>query len=109
MKTPSLIPMLILGLSTCLPGVALAAGNVEAGADKARTCLGCHGVPSYTNAYPTYKVPKLGGQHAQYMVAALQAYKTGQRTHATMEAQAASLSDQDMEDIAAYFAAHPGQ
>jgi cytochrome c553 len=83
---------------------AQAAGDVEAGRLKAATCMGCHGVPSYTNAYPTYHVPRLGGQHADYIVAALQAYKAGQRPHKTMHAQAATMSEEDMQDIAAYFA-----
>ncbi len=62
------------------------------------------GIPGYHNAYPSYRVPKVGGQHAEYIVAALKAYKAGQRPHKTMQAQASSLSDEDMADIAAYFA-----
>ena len=88
--------------------LALAAGNVEAGKLKANTCMGCHGIPGYTNAYPTYRVPKLGGQSAEYLAAALKAYKTGERPHKTMQAQAASLSDQDIEDISAFLAVSPG-
>jgi cytochrome c553 len=80
-----------------------AAGNAEDGGAKAQTCLGCHGAPGMRNAYPGYKVPKLGGQHEQYLVAALQAYKNGQRAHPTMQVQAEDLSDQDMADIAAFF------
>jgi cytochrome c553 len=85
-------------------GGAAQAADIEAGRLQAATCMGCHGVPSYTNVYPSYHVPKLGGQHADYIVAALQAYKSGQRPHKTMQAQAASLSDEDMRNIAAYFA-----
>lgn len=81
-----------------------AAGDPEAGRYKAQTCLGCHGVSGYENVYPTYKVPKLGGQHAEYLVSALKAYAAGKRDHATMRAQARALSEQDMQDIAAYFA-----
>ena len=81
-------------------------GDPRAGRDKASTCMGCHGVPSYMNVYPTYHVPKLGGQHAEYLVAALEAYRDGTRKHSTMQAQAATLSDQDMADIAAYFATY---
>lgn len=95
--------VLLLGLSLPLAGTATAA-DVDAGRAKAFTCLGCHGVPGYNNVYPTYKVPKLGGQHAPYIVSALKAYQAGQRGHDTMHAQAASLSAQDMEDIAAFFA-----
>ena len=100
------------GLALACAIVALpagAAGDPEAGKLKAFTCLGCHAVPSYTNVYPSYEVPKLGGQHAAYLVAALQAYKSGQRSHQTMQAQAASLSDQDMQAIAAFFAGAPAQ
>jgi cytochrome c553 len=81
---------------------AHAAGDAALGEKKFYTCLGCHGIANYKNAYPDYSVPKLRHQHAAYIIAALQEYKTGQRPHATMHAQAASLSDQDMEDIAAY-------
>jgi cytochrome c553 len=66
------------------------------------TCYGCHGVENYKNAYPDYSVPKLRHQHAAYIIAALNEYKSGQRPHPTMHAQAASLSDQDIKDIAAY-------
>ncbi|HSJ47425.1 MAG TPA: cytochrome c [Gammaproteobacteria bacterium] len=103
MKIHILPRMVVLGLSLSLGGTALAAGDPVAGKAKATTCLGCHGVPGYTNAYPTYRVPKLGGQHAQYLVAAMQAYKNGQRGHDTMHAQISSLSEQDMENIAAWF------
>lgn len=87
-----------------------AAGDVEAGRVKANTCMGCHGIPNYNNVYPTYRVPKLGGQSADYLTAALKAYKTGERPHKTMQAQVANLSDQDMADIAAFLthAGHKG-
>ena len=71
------------------------------------TCLGCHGISGYRNAYPNYSVPKLEGQHPEYIVAALQAYKNGERSHTTMHSQAESLSDQDMADIAVFFAGKP--
>ena len=83
---------------------ALAAGDQAAGEKKAQTCMGCHGVEGYFNVYPSYRVPKLWGQHADFIVAALKAYRDGQRTHETMKSQAADLSDQDMADIAAFFA-----
>lgn len=89
-------------LATLSP--ALAAGDPDAGRIKANTCMGCHGIPNYTNAYPTYRVPKIGGQSEAMIVAALKAYKTGERPHATMQAQSANLGDQDMADIAAYLA-----
>lgn len=83
---------------------AHAAGDVEAGQVKAIPCMGCHGIPGYFNVYPTYHVPKVGGQNAAYIVEALKGYKSGARGHKTMRAQAASLSEQDMQDIAAFFA-----
>jgi cytochrome c553 len=79
-------------------------GDIQAGKIKAYTCTGCHGIPGYNNVYPTYKVPKIGGQNYQYLVSALKAYRAGERDHATMDLQASSLSDQDIEDVAAYFA-----
>jgi cytochrome c553 len=81
---------------------AHAAGNPADGEKKFYTCYGCHGIDNYRNAYPDYSVPKLRHQHASYIIAALHEYQTGERPHATMHAQAASLSDQDIEDIAAY-------
>jgi cytochrome c553 len=81
---------------------AHAAGDPVLGEKKFYTCYGCHGIKDYKNAYPDYSVPKLRHQNALYIVAALQEYRSGDRPHATMHAQAASLSDQDMEDIAAY-------
>jgi cytochrome c553 len=79
-----------------------AAGDASLGEKKFYTCFGCHGVENYRNAYPDYSVPKLRHQTAVYIIAALQEYRSGERPHATMHAQAASLSDQDMDDIAAY-------
>jgi len=71
------------------------------------TCLGCHGVEGYKNAYPNYSVPELRGQHPEYLVSALKEYKSGERSHFTMHSQAEELSGQDMADIAAYFAGTP--
>ena len=93
----------LLGLSS----PALAGGDVEAGRIKANTCMGCHGIPNYNNAYPTYRVPRLGGQHPEYIVTALKEYREGKRPHPTMSAQAVSLSDADIADIAAYLAKAP--
>ena len=83
---------------------AQAAGDSAAGEAKAYTCLGCHGVEHYVNTYPTYHVPLIAGQHAEYIVAALQAYRAQTRSHPTMQANAALLSDEDIQDIAAWFA-----
>ena len=87
-----------------LAGVAQATGNPDAGKTKFATCAGCHAIPGYTNVYPTYHVPRLGGQKAEYIVTALKAYQAGERTHPTMHANAFQLSEQDMQDIAAYLA-----
>ena len=92
-----------IGLLVAAPA-ATAEGDVEAGQWKSITCMGCHGIEGYSNVYPTYRVPKIGGQHPVYLIEALKAYRAGTRAHKTMRAQAASLSDQDMMDIAAYFA-----
>jgi len=81
---------------------AMAEGNPEDGKWKANTCLGCHGVETYKNVYPTYHVPKIAGQHAEYIAAALKSYREGTRQHNTMHANAATLSDQDIADIAAW-------
>ena len=94
---------LIFNISLVVASIGHAAGNVDDGKFKANTCLGCHGIPGYTNVYPTYHVPRLGGQYADYIVAALKAYQTGERSHPTMRAQAYNLSEQDMADIGAYF------
>jgi cytochrome c553 len=99
-------------LAACVPALFAAPaaplwaeGNPAAGKQKTWTCEGCHGIPDYRTAYPeVYSVPKLGGQGAGYLVKALQDYKSGVRKHATMRAIAAGLSDQDMADIAAYYA-----
>ena len=80
------------------------AGDAGRGVVLATTCGGCHGVPGSHNVYPSYHVPKLGGQNPGYIVAALKAYKAGERNHATMKAIASSLSEQDMADLAAYYA-----
>jgi len=80
------------------------AGDAAAGEKKAYTCLGCHGVLHYVNTYPTYHVPRLGGQHKPYLIAALKAYRAKTRSHETMQANANLLTDEDIEDIAEYFA-----
>ncbi len=81
-----------------------AEGSAEAGKKKTQMCAGCHGIEGFRTAFPeVYSVPKLGGQSGGYIVSALKAYKTGDRLHPSMRAIAASLSDQDMADLAAYY------
>lgn len=78
------------------------AGDADRGEVLAYTCDGCHGVPSYKNAFPNYSVPKLGGQSQQYLALAMTAYAAGERPHQTMHSQAVTLSEQDRADVAAY-------
>lgn len=104
-----LVAFLVL-MATALPAHAqiLSAltidGDANRGEGLAYTCSGCHGIDSAANAYPAYHVPKLGGQNADYIEIALQGYRAGTRHHATMQAQSAALTDQDIADLAAYFA-----
>ena len=79
-------------------------GDPIKGSQKVAMCQGCHGIPGWRTAFPeVYSVPKLTGQKPGYLVSALKAYKSGERDFATMRAIAADLSEQDMEDIAAYY------
>jgi len=87
-----------------LPNLAMADGDPEEGRRKAETCLGCHGIENYSNAYPDYPVPKLCGQNHQYVLDALAAYASGGRPHLTMHAHASTLDEDDRQNVAAYFA-----
>jgi cytochrome c553 len=79
-------------------------GSADAAKSKNSMCIGCHGIPGYKTAFPeVHHVPLIAGQHPQYIVKALQAYKAGERTHPSMTGIARSLSDQDMADLAAYY------
>lgn len=82
--------------------VFAADGNKDDGRIKVYTCTGCHGIPGYNNAYPNYHVPRIHGQNQAYLIAALNAYKAGERSHPTMRAQGESMSEQDIADIATY-------
>ena len=97
---------MFLAAIICVPasGFAAETGDPAAGKSKNAMCIGCHGIPSYHTAFPeVYHVPKIGGQHAAYIVKALQEYKAGNRSHPSMRAIAAGLSDKDMADLAAYY------
>jgi cytochrome c553 len=102
MSVRSLLAMAVMGL--VLSVSAEAAGDPAHGKTLAYTCLGCHGIENYKSVYPTFSVPRLRGQQVDYIVAALKGYKSGERNHATMHAHASTMSDQDMQDIAAYLA-----
>jgi cytochrome c553 len=81
-----------------------AGGSAEEGRKKASMCIGCHGIKGYQASFPeVHKVPMIAGQGAKYIAAALVAYKKGDRKHPTMRGVAASLSDQDMADLAAFY------
>ena len=91
------LPIIILFASASMADTPLP------GKDKAETCLGCHAIEGYNNVYPTYKVPKVAGQNADYIISALKAYRNKDRVHETMHANASALTDQDIIDIAKYF------
>ena len=84
------------------PAAAALTGDATRGKGLTYTCRGCHGVEGYKNAYPSYHVPKLGGQSEVYLRNALLEYRGAKRKHPTMQAQAESFSEQDIADIAAY-------
>ncbi len=111
MASRVLVPCLATAalLALALPAMVHAEGDPERGRQLADTCYGCHGIPSYKNVYPTYSVPKLQGQFAEYLVLALKGYRSGERSHSTMHSQAATLNDEDMEEIAAFLAGVPLQ
>ena len=98
------------GVQTCALPISVAEdlkGDVQAGEKKIAMCIGCHGIHGYQASFPVvYKVPKISGQSANYIVAALSAYKKGERRNPTMRGIATTLSDQDMADVAAYYQQH---
>ncbi len=102
-------PMRITAVATLLAATVIAVPafadvDLEAGEQIAYSCLGCHGIEGYRNMYPSFRVPKLGGQKSAYLEVALRGYRDGTREHPTMIAQATSLSDQDIADVSAYLA-----
>ena len=106
MKTPaSLLSALFLATMTVFSAQAEALkGDVQAGERKNTMCVGCHGIVGYQATFPeVYKVPKIAGQNEKYIANALVAYKNGERKHPTMRGISATLTDQDMADLAAYY------
>lgn len=95
--------LLITGtlLVSALLGAAHAAGDPEAGKAKAASCAACHGADG-NSVNPEW--PKLAGQHAAYLAKQLYYFQDGERENATMSGMVANLSDQDMQDIAAFYA-----
>jgi cytochrome c553 len=105
-KFPMLLTMAVLAGAACSASAADLVGNPIAARGKVAMCIGCHGIADYRTAFPeVYRVPRLGGQNAKYIENALHEYKKGDRKFPTMRAIASSLSDQDIADIAAYYAA----
>jgi cytochrome c553 len=106
MKISLAVLALVGAAATAVPaGAADIVANPKAAPNKIEQCIGCHGIPGYKATFPeVYQVPMIGGQSAKYIEAALNAYKKGDRRHPSMQGIAASLSDQDIADIAAYYA-----
>ena len=103
---PILRPIVVTLLALAGAVSAVHAQDAAAGGRKAAMCIGCHGIEGYQASFPqVYKVPMIAGQGAEYLVAALGEYKKGGRRHPTMRAIAATLSDQDIADLSAYYAA----
>ena len=98
----------VAGVAETEPPAAIVAGtivgNAVVGKQKAFMCKGCHNKVGYKTAYPkVYQVPRLGGQHAEYIISALGQYRSGERSFETMRAIASNLTDQDIADMAAYY------
>ncbi len=104
MKTS--LALLVLAAFAGTAAAAEVVGNPKAAASKIEMCIGCHGIPHYKTAFPeVYQVPMIGGQSAKYIESALKAYRKGDRKHPSMLNIAKSMSDQDIADVAAYYAA----
>jgi cytochrome c553 len=103
----SLSVLVVACVTTLSVNAQDAKGDVQAGEKKVSMCIGCHGIAGYQASFPEiYKVPKISGQGAKYIVSALNAYKKGERKHPSMRGIADNLTDQDMADIGAYYAVH---
>jgi cytochrome c553 len=103
MNSRTLWSLAAAGIYLALSGqAAQAAGDAEEGKKKFFTCAGCHAFEGYSNAVPNYPVPRIGGQHAEAVLAALKAYKDGERKHGSMQGNANSWTEKDLEDIAAH-------
>lgn len=100
---------LLAGAFVCAPAFAQQTdggtqGDLQRAKTKISMCVGCHGIDEYRTAYPqVYRVPMIAGQAPQYLSSALHAYKSGERSHPSMRGIAASLSEADIADLAAYY------
>ena len=98
------MPLALLLLSFPLLPAYAQSGSADAAKGKVSMCMGCHGIPMYKTAFPeVYSVPMIAGQSPDYIVKALQGYRSGDRSHPTMRGIARRLTDQDMADVAAYY------
>lgn len=105
-KALSMLPLVLAlaGMSTMSQAQDAKGGDAAKGATKAAMCIGCHGIVGYQATFPeVYKVPMISGQGAKYIVSSLTAYQKGDRKHPTMRGIAASLTEQDMADLGAYY------
>ncbi|WP_184857649.1 cytochrome c [Acidovorax soli] len=106
-KTLTTIFALAVASVTALSHAQETKGDVKAGEKKIAMCIGCHGIPGYQASFPEiHKVPMISGQSGAYIASALDAYRKGDRKHPTMRGIADSLTDQDIADVAAYYAQH---
>ncbi|SER34791.1 Cytochrome c553 [Nitrosomonas sp. Nm51] len=108
MKQKIMINLLLAsGLLFIFSGNAQAEGDPAAGKELNSMCIGCHGIDGYRTAFPTaYNVPKIGGQHAEYLIKSLEGYRDGTRSHPSMTALAKTLTDQEIKDLAAFYASN---
>ena len=104
-RTVRIATLLVSAALTLGAGSAQAAGNPAAGQQKSQTCAACHG-PKGNSTQPIY--PVLAGQHESYLYQALKGYKSGERQNAVMNGMVSQLSDQDLQDLAAYYASQEG-
>jgi cytochrome c553 len=109
LQLPAIVRSLVTAATLATVAVSAAAqgvaGDAKAGKNKAEMCIGCHGIPGYQNSFPeVHKVPKISGQSDKYIIASLTAYKKGDRRHPTMRGIAGALTEQDMADLAAFYA-----
>lgn len=106
MKTSSALLVLAAFAASATPAAAAeVVGNPKAAPAKIEMCIGCHGIPGYKAGFPeVFPVPMIGGQSAKYIESALKAYRKGERKNPSMMGIAASMSDQDIADVAAYYA-----
>ncbi len=102
-----LLTRLLIALATLVALLPAQAQDAKRGEKQAAMCIGCHGIPGYQASFPeVYRVPKISDQNAKYIEAALQAYAKGDRKHPSMRGIGGTLTEQDMKDLAAFYASH---